>query len=142
VKYALRRMPVRPELYAPAFAAYRSDPEVQPYEQANAFIYHPQWTGPYFRQISFIVRAMCIDPHDELLEAWQALIAARFPPEATKVFMDVSKVDYAAASGPIRDILQSKDKNQKIEEMDLATALSESFRAQYKKAAELAREGK
>jgi len=142
VKYALRRMPIRPELYAPSFDIYRSDPNVQPYAQAGAFIYHPQWTASLFRQISFVIRAMCIDPHDELRAAWQALIAANFPPEATKVFQDVSKVDYAATSGPIRAVLQSKDKNQKIDEMNLATSLSESFRAQYRKAAELAREGK
>jgi iron(III) transport system substrate-binding protein len=142
VKYALRRMPVRPELYVSSFDIYRSDPNVQPYAQAGAFVYHDKWTSPLFRQISFIIRAMCIDPHDELREAWKALIAANFPPQATAVFMDVSKVDYVAASGPIRATLQSKDKNQKIDEMNLATSLSESFRAQYRKAAELAREGK
>jgi len=139
IKYALRRLPVRPELYAQEFATYRSDPQVQPYEQANAFVYHAAWTSPYFRSISFIVRAMCIDPHEELRAAWQALIAAHFPPEATKVFLNVSQVDYTAATGPIRDTLRSPNK---IEEVKLAKTLSESFRAQYRKAAELARQGK
>jgi ABC-type Fe3+ transport system substrate-binding protein len=142
VTYALRRLPVRPELYAPAFSVYRSDPDVQPYAQAGAFQYHEAWTSPLFRVISFTVKAMCIDPHDEMRAAWQALIAAHFPPEATRTFMDVSKVDYVAANDQIRTILQSKEKTQKIDEMKLATALSESFRAQYRQAAELAREGK
>ena len=82
---------------------------------------------------------MCIDAHEELRAAWRALIDAHFPPEATAVFEDVSMVDYAAASGPIRDTLQSA---QKIEEVRLAKTLSDSFRAQYRRAAELARAGK
>lgn len=142
VKYALRRLPVRPDLYSETFSTYRSDPDVQPYAQADAFVYHPQWTSPLFRVISFIVRTMCIDPHDELRDAWQAIIAANYPPEASKVFLDVSNIDYATASETIRGVLQSKSKNQKIDEMNLATQLSESFRAQYRRAADLAKAGK
>lgn len=138
-KYALRRLPIRPDLYAPAYHACRSDPEVLPYAQANAFVYHPEWTSPLFRSIGFIIRVICIDPHDELREAWRALIAAHFPPKAASVFFDVSKVDYAAASGPIREALRSPDK---IGEVKLAKILGESFRAQYRRAAGLAREGK
>lgn len=138
-KYALRRLPIRPELYAPEFDALRSDPQVRPYAQAGAFVYHPEWTAPLFRPISFIVRVMCIDPHDELREAWRALIAANFPPQASAVFFDVSKVDYAAASGPILKTLRSSDK---IDEVKLAKTLGDSFRAQYLRAAGLAREGK
>jgi ABC-type Fe3+ transport system substrate-binding protein len=138
-RYALRRLPVRPELYDRIFTIYRSDQEAQPYKEANMFQYHDQWTSPLFRVISFIVRAMCIDPHDEMRDAWQALVASHFPPEAMKSFLDVSKVDYAAASGTIRDTLRSP---QKIDEMRLSESLTESFRAQYRKAADLAREGK
>jgi ABC-type Fe3+ transport system substrate-binding protein len=138
-KYALRRLPILPQLYAPEFAALRSDPQVQPYAQAGAFVYHPEWTAPLFRPISFIVRVMCIDPHEELREAWRALIAANFPPQASAVFFDVSKVDYAAASGAIRETLRSPDK---IAEVKLAKTLGDSFRAQYLRAAALAREGK
>jgi hypothetical protein len=138
-RYALRRLPILPQLYAPEFASLRSDPDVQPYAQAGAFVYHAEWTAPLFRPISFIVRVMCIDPHEELREAWRALIAANFPPQASAVFFDVSKVDYAAASGAIRETLRSPDK---IAEVKLAKTLGDSFRAQYLRAAELAREGK
>jgi hypothetical protein len=81
---------------------------------------------------------MCIDPHDELVEAWHALIEADFPPEATAVFSDVSAVDYAAASGPIRDALSG----DKIAEVRLAKEIADRFRAQYRHAAELARAGR
>lgn len=137
VQYALRRLPILPSLYAPEYASFRSDPNEQPYAQAGAFVYHPEWTGSLFRPISFVIRVMCIDPHDEQRAAWQALIAANFPPQATAAFLDVSKVDYTAASGPIRQALSSP-----TEEIKLARTLDEAFGAQYRRAAELAREGK
>ena len=48
-RYALRRLPVLPQLYAPEFKALRSDPEVNPYELAKTFTYHEKWTAPLFR---------------------------------------------------------------------------------------------
>jgi ABC-type Fe3+ transport system substrate-binding protein len=137
-RYALRRLPVLPQLYAPEFHPLRSDPEVNPYELARTFTYHEAWTARLFRPISFIFRVMCIDPHDELVAAWQALVAANFPPQATAAFSDVEAVNYAAASGPIRDTLGA----DKIKEVQLAKELADRFRAQYRRAAELARAGK
>jgi iron(III) transport system substrate-binding protein len=138
-KYALRRLPIRPELYAPEFAPFRSDPGVNPYEQAKSFVYHEQWTSPLFRVISFIVRVMCIEPHDELREAWRALIAAGFPPEATRTFHELSAVTYEIAGTQIRDTLRSP---QRIDQVRLAKELGDHFRAQYRRATELARAGK
>jgi ABC-type Fe3+ transport system substrate-binding protein len=133
-RYALRRLPILPSLYAPEFKPLRSDPEVNPYELARSFDYHEGWSGRLFRPIAFIFRVMCIDPHDELTDAWQALIGAHFPPDAMAAFSDVSRVDYAAASGEIRDALSDK-----INEVQLAKKLADHFRAQYRLAAELAR---
>ncbi|MEA3211820.1 MAG: iron(III) transport system substrate-binding protein [Chthoniobacter sp.] len=136
-RYALRRLPVLPQLYAPEFQPFRSDPEVNPYELARTFTYHDAWTARLFRPIAFIFRVMCIDPHDELTEAWQALVAANFPPQASEAFEEVNAVDYAAASGSIRDALSG----DKIKEVQLAKDLADRFRAQYRRAARLAREG-
>ena len=69
-KYVLRRSPIRRELYAPEFAAFRADPNVNPYEEAKDFTYHPEWTAALFSQLRFIVRVMCIEPHEEAQEAW------------------------------------------------------------------------
>ncbi len=134
-RYALRRLPVLPALYAPEFQPLRSDPEVQPYELARTFVYRDQWTGPLFRPIAFIFRVMCIDTHEELKDAWSALRAADFPPEAMAVFEDVSAVDHAAASGRIRESLSG----DKIREVQLAKELADHFRAQYRRAGEMAR---
>ena len=138
-KYALRRLPIRKELYAPQFAAYRSDPEVLPYEEAKLFTYHPKWTAPLFRVMSFIIRVACLDLHKEQTEAWQALVAARFPREAYRVFTNLDAVNYETARTRLKKALDSKNR---IEEVRLAKELSDQFRAQYKEAARLAKEGK
>ncbi len=134
-RYALRRLPVLPALYVPEFLPFRGDPEVQPYELAKTFIYHAQWTGPLFRQIAFIFRVMCIDTHEEQAAAWRAHIDAHFPADALAEFENVSAVDYAAAGGRIRDALGG----DKIKEVQLAKELADKFRAQYRRAAEMAR---
>lgn len=135
-RYALRRLPLSPLLYRPEFRSVRSDPEIDPYAPGAAFVYHGSWTGPLFRPIAFIVRAMCMDPHDELTEAWREIIAAGQPPEAVAALTDVDAVDYAAAQGRIRATLATG----KIAEVELARQLSEHFRAQYLRATALARQ--
>ncbi len=109
-----------------------------PYEQARGFTYHEEWTAPLFRAISLIIRTMCIDSHDELREAWSALIAADYPPEAMAAFSDVSRVSHSEA-WEIRTTMRSANK---LEEARLAKELSEAFRAQYRRAADLARGGR
>jgi hypothetical protein len=138
-KYALRRLPVRKELYEPEFAGFRSDPDVLPYQEAGLFTYHPAWTAPLFKTMSFIIRVMCLDPHDEQASAWKALAAARFPREALRKFSDVSAVDYETALKKIQPVISSPNR---IDEVRLAKELGGRFRAQYQEAERLAKEGK
>ncbi|MEI8292895.1 MAG: extracellular solute-binding protein [bacterium] len=138
-KYALRRLPIRKELYLPEYAALRSDPDVQPYEEAKLFTYTAEWTAPVFRVMAFIIRVVCLDLHHEQAEAWQALVQAGFPREAYKKFTDLSAVDYATSKTSLKDALASKDR---IQEVRLAKELAEYFRRQYREAAMLAKEGK
>jgi iron(III) transport system substrate-binding protein len=143
-QHALRRLPVLPSLYAPEHREMRSDPDIFPYELAKEFRYTEKRTAALFRTFAFIIRVMCIDTHDELKSAWEALIAARqrtgsFPPEALAAFEDVAAVDYAAAQGSIRKTVGDKNK---INEVQLAKDLAAKFRANYRRAAELARAGR
>ncbi len=138
-RYALRRLPIRRELYSPEFLAFRSDPNVYPYEEAKGFTFHPEWTAALFNPIRFIVRVMCIDSHDELREAWSELIKAHFPREATSVFEDVAVVNYDQANGRISNTLRNP---AKLDQTRLAAELTGRFRAQYRRAAELAQQGK
>jgi len=134
---ALRPAPTarHPGALRPRFKPLRSDPEVNPYELARTFTLSRCLDARLFRPIAFIFRVMCIDPHDELTEAWSALIAADFPPQATAAFSDVSAVSYEAAGKTINDTLKS----DKIKEVQLAKTLADQFRAQYRHAAELAK---
>ena len=139
VKYALRRLPVRKELYASEYEEYRSDPSVQPYEEAKLFHYHAEWTAPVFRVMAFVIGVMSLDLHEEQMNAWQELSKAGFPPEAYRVFSDMDIVNYFTASGRMREILSS---HNRIEEVRLAKELSDRFRHQYREATRLAKEGK
>jgi len=136
-RYTLHRLPVLPRLYDHAFDQYRADPDDNPYEDVRGFVYRESLTGPLFNAISFIVKAMCIDPADELTDAAAALAAAHFPPRATALFDDVSAVDYAAVAGPVRAALQSSDP---LDAARLSAGLVTGFRAQYRRVAALARE--
>jgi ABC-type glycerol-3-phosphate transport system substrate-binding protein len=140
-KYTLRRLPIRPDLYTAEWRPYEADPDVDPYAPAApgaGFVYQPRWTGSLFGVISFAIRTAFIDPHDELKEAWQALIDARFPPQATAAFSDLGAIDLGQCSGPIRDALRSPNK---LDQVALARELDEHFRLQYARAASLARQG-
>jgi len=137
-KYTLRRLSIRPDLYEPQWKPYEADPDVDPYAQGATLVYHPAWTGSLYTVIGFAIRTAFIDPHDELKEAWNALIEAGFPPEATAAFADMSAIDYAQASGSIREALRSPNK---LEQVAMARELDEHFREQYRRAEELARRG-
>ena len=138
-KYALRRQPIRKELYAPEYEPFRSDPGVNPYEEAKSFTYHPMWTSPLFKVLSFIIRVMSLDSHDEQVAAWRALIEAGFPPQATSRFSNMDAVGYEQALGKLRPALNAANH---IEEVQLARELGQHFRNQYRAAEQLAKAGK
>lgn len=139
-RFALRRLPVRRDAYAePGLAEKRSDPGELPYELADPLVYRAEWTGGLFGELRFIMRVMCLDSHPELTAAWREIAEAGSPPEALAAFSDLSAVDYAAASGAIKDALKKRDP---VAELKLARELGARFREQYRRAAELAREGR
>jgi hypothetical protein len=115
---------------------------VLPYEAAKSFTYVGRRTAPLFATVAFVVRVMCIDTHSELTTAWQELFKAKertggFPSGALAAFEDVHAVDYAAASTSIRKAIGSGE--SKIKQVQLAKELADTFRANYRRAAELAR---
>jgi ABC-type Fe3+ transport system, periplasmic component len=135
-RFALRRLPVRRDFYEKTeFAALRSDPDL-PYEGSEQLIYRPAWTGSLFREMSFVIRVMCLDTHHELRDAWRAIIDAGMPEEALTALQDLSAVDYAAASGRIRAALTSRNK---ADELRLTTELGNVFRERYARAKAIAR---
>jgi len=88
VRYALRRLPVRPEFYPstgsegalgyerhrPFLADDLGREHVDPYRLAARMTYQPRWTAAHFGVLRDLVRAMCIDSHSELRMAWIAIL--------------------------------------------------------------------
>ena len=126
-------------LRAHEWKAYRSDPDAAPFADEEHLVYHPEWTSAIFREMAFVVGAMCLDTHDELVVAWRAVNAAGRPPQAMAKLSDMSLVSYERTRGTIRQAFNSKDK---VDEVRIASELDAAFRRQYREAEELARAGK
>ncbi len=138
-KTALRRLPVRRDFYTAEKTALMSDGAEMPYQKAQAFTYHPEWTGPAFSAIRFLVRVLCVDSHQEQRKAWGSLAQVGFTPHATEVFHDLNRVSYEATLGEISRVVRSRDK---VAETRLARQLGDAFRGNYILASKLARQGK
>lgn len=137
-RHALRRLPVRHDLYTPENTPRMSDGKEEPFEKAKAFTYHAERTGAAFNAIRFLVRVICVDSHDELHSAWEDIIAAGMPERAIHVMEDMTRVKYEAALGTVSKILASRDKAQ---ETRLARELGDAFRTQFVRAGKMARNG-
>lgn len=135
---ALRRLPVRRDLYNPANLPLMSDASEQPFEKAKAFHYEAAWTSPVFNAIRFLIRVMCVDTHDELRHAWAELDRGGFPPHASDTFRDLGLIHFDNAAGGITQTITA---NNKAPETRLARTLGDGFRKQYRLAASLARRG-
>jgi ABC-type Fe3+ transport system substrate-binding protein len=137
-KMALRNMPIRKDYYVEANLKEAADPALRPLEDGIAFQYDPRLTADLFSTIRVIIRAMCIDPHHELREAWAMLADRGFPAEATARFGNLEAVNYTAAAG-IAAKLKSRDP---VMAATVARDLSVVFRGNYRKAMELAAAGR
>jgi ABC-type Fe3+ transport system substrate-binding protein len=138
--YALRRPPIRPQLYDEEFNRYRSDADFNPYEAAAEFQYRGDWTGRLFSELRTIIRICFIDVRSELVEAWAAILEARAEgrmeaaDRAYAVMSDLSRISYDEAATTIDAALKAPQ----IEEVRLARELSGHFRAQFQRAQRIA----
>jgi hypothetical protein len=135
-RYALRRTPILPALFAAERRAFLSDPDDDPYTAARRFTYHPGWTAPLFRALSFVIRVMCVDTELELHDAARALSENGDPARARALFEDVSLVSYSIVKNEIAPALASGDP---LREVALQNRLVTALKAQYEQVSELAR---
>lgn len=139
--FALRRPPIRPELYSEQWNDFRSDRDYIPYLESRNFSYRREWTGHLFSSIRAIIRIAFIDVRPELVAAWRAIIQARAEGRsadaeaAEAVLFDLARISYEEAATRIDAALKAP----RIEEVRLARELSSHFRAQYSRAQRLAR---
>ena len=142
-KYALRRSPVRKDLYDARYRELRADPDYNPYQAGLSFTYRPEWTGRYFSMIRILIRCLTLDVQDELRHAWHEIIKAGGPsavPEAMKEFsrLPFAYRDAAAAAAS----LQIRPGHSALDVAKVCRRWSDEARKQYQRAARLAKEGR
>lgn len=139
--FALRRPPIHPALYAPELNHYRSDADFNPFIAAKGFEYRADWTGRLFTEIRVLIRICFIDVHNELTNAWGAIIQARNEgrhydaDRAEAIMTDLSPI----ALDRVFEEIRPRIRGTAIEEVRLARELSSVFRSQYREAARVAR---
>ncbi len=138
-KRALRRLPVRRDLYIPENLAQFTDPEAMPFETSGDFVYDPELTQNVFGSLRFIIRVMCMDSHDELKSAWKSLIDADFPVRAMAIFNDVSEVSYEKAQHEIKRAIES---GSKIDLVEQSIRKGTVFRVNFSKVKNMADKGR
>lgn len=129
----LHRPPVRRDLGLPKPGEPGGWADV--YGAGQHLVYRPELTSRSFNSLRRIVRAMCIDTHEELRAAWVAIIEAGMPPEAVAALGDMSALPYrdGGAGDPLLDNADPLVVARRMRE------LAEGFRANYLRAAEIAR---
>lgn len=136
VARALHRTPIRRDAYVPEFLATSVMPEADPYNDPGNFTYQRELTGGSFNTLRQLVKIMCIDSHNELKQAWRALIEAGMPEQAVAVFSDVSVMPYETAGRGD----PSLDTRDALAAANRAAELGGWFRANYRKAGEMAKQ--
>lgn len=61
-KFALRRLPIRRDMYSPENKKYMSDPDINPFRGQESLVYKGGWTGPYFGLIRTLIKCAIITP--------------------------------------------------------------------------------
>jgi hypothetical protein len=134
---ALHRLAIRDDLYTSEALVHATQADLHPYRGAELLEYDRVLTGAAFNTLRRIVRVMCIDSHEELKSAWQAIIRAGMPAEALAVFADVSILPYATYGGGDSGL----DHRDPLVAEQRATEVGNWFRANYRKAEAIARAG-
>ena len=134
-RYALRRLPVRRDVYTPADRRKMSDPDADPFDVAGRFDYHGKWTGRYFGLIRILLRVMVIDCHPELKSAWHAIIEAGGPEAVPEAMVLLRELPFGYGDCPGAAESLSKP----TERVRTTRLWAEFFRERYRRAEAVAR---
>lgn len=126
--FALRRFPVRKDLYSAEQKRLSADPTADPYAEVTGFTYHPEWTQVLFPALRFVIRVSCVDPHEELARAWHAIVRGGMQPDALHAFHDLDGLTLTEIRENLLPVLKQRDK---VREMELARQMGNRFRERY-----------
>jgi len=72
---ALRRLPINKDIYLHKdYVTFFTDPDEMPYSNKESLHYDSELTGKTFNALQTIIRVMAIDTHEELADAWVAIL--------------------------------------------------------------------
>lgn len=141
-QYALRRMPIRKDLYAAEYRQYMSDPDSDLYQSCAGFVYHPEWTGKYFSLLRILIKCIALDVQEELQASWQAIIRAGGPSVVPQAMAEFNALPFSFSEAEQARQLLLPDKHSALEMLRTQRSWSEFARLHYRRAAQLAKEGK
>lgn len=127
---ALRRLPVRRDLYTEKHLKHFTDPEALPYERTGEFVYQPELTSAAFDALRVIFRAMCMDPHDELKEAWEVAVVREQGDPA--LIFNIDEIEYEKV---MKELVPLLERDDPLEVARRLTEISKAFTARYRAAA-------
>ncbi|MPM69110.1 hypothetical protein SDC9_116054 [bioreactor metagenome] len=138
-KHALRRPPIRRDLYRPEFREFRSDPDYNPYESGASFTYRAELTGPYYGLLRILIRCIALDPQPELQRAWKSIIDAGGPEKVPEAMAAFNRLPFPYAE--IADANRAL-RADAVEVAALCRRWSEAARLNYLEAERLAKAGR
>ncbi len=111
-KYELRRQPIRADLYTPEEKVNWTDPQIDPFKTSKPL---PDGMPSFFNTIAPISHALAIDIHQDLADAWRAIIHTedparrqqmeaifdQMPPELTLIWPEGLEAEWQVALGDI-----------------------------------------
>jgi ABC-type Fe3+ transport system substrate-binding protein len=143
LKYALRRTPIRKDMYVPEYQRFMSDKDYDPYRASEGFKYHADWTAPYFNLIRIMIKCVALDPQPELKAAWDEIIKAGGPGAVPQAMSEFNKLpfDYTEAAKNAALLSPNKDWTM-LDVISLKREWTEQSRRNYLRATRLAEDGK
>ncbi len=139
VKHALRRPPIRRDLYLPDYRKFRTDPDYNPYESGASFVYRAELTGPYYGLLRILIRCIALDPQPELRRAWQEIIRAGGPERVPQAMAAFHRLPFPYAR---IDEMNQALRQSAVEVAALCREWSDAARLNYLEAERLAKEGR
>lgn len=137
VRYALQRLPIRRDFYTAEHLGYSDNPDLNPFDLAASFTYHPEWTGRLFNAIRLLIRTLCMDSGEELKRAWEAILSHGGPPANSEAMTELHRLPDSARFDRISETMGSI--RTKVDEIRLAREWGAYFAHQYRLAESLAR---
>ncbi|MBE6356285.1 MAG: extracellular solute-binding protein [Lentisphaerae bacterium] len=143
VKTTLSRAPVSKELYEGENRQYLFKPGYNPYAPENTFDYQPKLTGKYYTLLRQSIKCLMLDPHDEMREAWQAILAAGGPEKVPQAMAKFNELPFEySEAGKAAAAIRISGENSAVQVAATLRQWSETARSNYREAARLAKEGK